>query len=138
MQLVRTRGQLLLEETAVVIELDQRQMFELKPNIAPSDTDRDEYVNFWAEIQRKDLETADQGASRQLVIGAPDRCLTSIQLLRDRDENIVVAHFRSSSSKLLPADLGFISRVGLRYSATRAVILIGSLHIELAGVPNHE
>ena len=137
MEIVEVRGQLTLEELGVSFEIDDVDDIIRLAGAKPRDDEKEHYAQLAAEFRLQVDDPGEEFQSRQLVVAKQPQhgtklwCFTSIQLLRGREQDLLMVVMRSSSTLRLPSDLGFIMRLAMEYRAARVKVLIGSFHVEL-------
>jgi len=86
------------------------------------------YARLEYDLIMKDM-TLQKDSRQKLVYSHFDECMSVIHLLGgDRDPKIILAYVRSMDRNKYVSDIAFICRLGLELGASRAMILIGSLH----------
>lgn len=85
----------------------------------------------------KEVIDKDGKASRRVIISwvsspeISDFCISLFQLLPRENHRVLNVYIRSSDSRILPSDLGFLSRLAIAHSVNLLQVFIGSLHIYL-------
>jgi len=96
-----------------------------------------EYCHLREELHEKIQQFGSpQDTTRQnIIVHSPDNtgawCWTSLQLLRGRKNNTLIANMRSNSSSRVQSDLAFLCIIGISYNVENIVVNVGSFHIEL-------
>ena len=126
MELVKVRNQLTLEEQWVRITLSKEQYTQLAGIPALTD-EKDYYTSIINQVSDKSLEVR-EGTSRQFLVQNQE-CISTLQFMMSRTNSSLNVFMRSSDVKRLPSDLGFLSRLAIKYSVDRINISISSLHI---------
>lgn len=135
MEFVTVRGQLTLEQRLVSLILNE-PLIERMSRVIPRQDEVKHYDELSDDV-RYAVEQADESTSRQIVVAhSPPKgtklwCFTSIQLLLGRKVNSMLVTMRSSSTRRLASDLGFVSRIAQRYDCSEIRVSIGSFHVEL-------
>lgn len=137
MEIIEVRGQLTLEAQGIVFDIETpADIKRLAEKEARAD-EREHYDQLAEEFKAIVDDPKEEWQSRQLVVahqpihGTRLWCFTSLQLLRGRERDLLLVVMRSSSTRRLVSDLGFICRLALEYNAEMIRVVIGSFHVEL-------
>jgi hypothetical protein len=96
-----------------------------------------EYIQLEEELQVKvkDSEGVHDTTRQTVIVHAPDEnsvwCWTSLHLLLGRENKVLIANMRSSSSTRLASDIAFLCRLGNSYQVELIIVNVGSFHVNL-------
>lgn len=129
-EIVTVRNRLTLESVGESLTIKGQETIELLATMVELP---DEYHDYrWIE---KELAHAfanrPENTSRNILITS-NICISYIQLLLWREPPTIVVTMRSSSAERIWSDLGFLSRLAMKYGCTNVVISIGSFHVEFS------
>lgn len=129
MQLIKVRGQLTLENSHQKITLTKSEFSQLtRIPVLPDEK------TYYAEIEdniNAQVSLGLEPTTRQFLVQNSE-CISTIHFLLGRGEfNTMLVYMRSSDAKRLPSDIGFLSRMAVRFNVSLLQISIGSFHVIL-------
>ncbi len=134
---VEVNGELLLESvTNNVITIDSKY-FKRLGKLSPLDDEVDHYAKNEKDLTNKVLEEGGATTNRRIYVsyqtdlGTNLHCISLIQLLLDRETNVMNVYLRSSDVRRFSSDLAFFCRLGIKFSIDTLQLYIGSYHIYL-------
>tara|TARA_Y100000310_G_scaffold120063_1_gene118783 strand:- start:3067 stop:3507 length:441 start_codon:yes stop_codon:yes gene_type:complete len=134
---VEVNGELLLESvTDNVISIDSKY-FNRLGKLEPLDDEIEHYAKNEADLTNKVDEEGGSGTNRRIYVAYQTdlntnlHCISLIQLLVDRETNVMNVYLRSSDVRRFSSDLAFFCRLGIKFDIDILQLFIGSQHIYL-------
>lgn len=131
MYITHGKNELTIEHIGESIHLNKSEIDLISQNLVPNEEEAIYYDSIEKELDEiysKEIELAP--TTRKIVYSGKE-CITTISLLLYRHVNSMTVYMRSSDTRKLPSDLGFLCRLALKYNVDIVTIMFGSYHTVL-------